>query len=72
MKMSREDFVEGFNEAVEEVDTPDCEFNKLIVEGKEMADGFADHDPILAALMEDTVKALSRVQTYIRQTGKIS
>ena len=72
MKISREEFVIGFNEAFDDIDNPASDVNVQIVEGTELAECFADHDPILATMMEEVVRTLQNAQDYIRIKGKVT
>lgn len=69
--MTKEEFRDGFREALEDMKDPNSEFQKILVEGRETADELRAYDPVLADKVMAIVASIDDLGAYIRSRGEL-
>jgi len=64
--MTKEDFLAGLKDAIEDMNDPYGEFNTFVSEGRELAAEFASHDPVLSDKVSAVLRSIEDIGTYIR------
>lgn len=71
--MTKEDFRAGILDAIEDMNDPNGEFNRMVADGHEIVDEVRAFDPELGLKVKNIVVAIEAMGAYVRaRAGSIS